>query len=249
MTEDGLYNPKMGTNKLAEYSAMFGLDSVSGIELTESPPSLPGNTTTGYPNPVTAAMGQEFNSYTPTQIARFLATLANGGTLYELTLIDRIYNSDGSVYEINEPTVTQVNDFDEETIELVHQGMIDVTSGSRGTARRFYANFPILVAGKTGSAQENKSRASHAVFGSFAPANDPEIAIAVVIPFSYTANFSSGYIVGTLTVIFMGHIMTFIKNIHPIIIWENSQMKEILTQIKTFSDLSIHCFVFMYNMT
>ncbi len=199
MTEDGLYNPKMGTNKLAEYSAMFGLDSVSGIELTESPPSLPGNTTTGYPNPVTAAMGQEFNSYTPTQIARFLATLANGGTLYELTLIDRIYNSDGSVYEINEPTVTQVNDFDEETIELVHQGMIDVTSGSRGTARRFYANFPILVAGKTGSAQENKSRASHAVFGSFAPANDPEIAIAVVIPFSYTANFSSGYIVGTLT--------------------------------------------------
>ena len=197
--EDGSYNSKLGTNRLAEYASMFGLNSVTGIELTESPPSLPGNTTTGYPNPVTAAMGQEFNSYTPTQIARYIATLANGGTLYELTLIDRIYNSDGSVYEINEPTITQVNDFSEETIRIVHEGMVEVTTGSRGTARSFYSDFPIVVAGKTGSAQENKARASHAVFGSFAPANEPEIAIAVVIPYSYTADFSSGFIVGTVT--------------------------------------------------
>lgn len=198
-SEDGTYSPKLGTNKLAEYAAMFGLNSVTGIELTESPPSLPGNTTTGFPNPVTAAMGQEYNSYTPTQIARYIATLANGGTLYELTLIDRIYNSDGSVYEINEPTVTKDNKFSEETIRLVQKGMVEVTSGSRGTARSFYADFPLLVAGKTGSAQENKSRASHAVFGSFAPAEAPEIAITVVIPYSYTADFSSGFIVGTVT--------------------------------------------------
>jgi penicillin-binding protein 2 len=198
ITEDGSYSPLQGVQKLSKYAAMFGLDTTTGIELIESKPSIPGTTTTGIVNPVTAAMGQEFNSYTPTQIARYIATLANGGTLYELTLIDRIYNSDGSLYLEQEPTITQVNEFKEGTIETVHEGMIEVTTGSRGTARTYYADFPILVGGKTGTAQENKQRASHAVFASFAPADDPEIAIVVAIPYSYTAPFSSGYIVGTV---------------------------------------------------
>jgi penicillin-binding protein 2 len=96
------------------------------------------------------------------------------------------------------PTITQVNDFKEGTIAAVHEGMKEVTTGSRGTARSFYYNFPVSVAGKTGTAQENKQRASHAVFASFAPADDPEIAIIVAIPYSYTSPFSSGYIVGTV---------------------------------------------------
>ncbi len=198
INEEGEYDPRLGVEKLQKYAAMFGLDSTTGIELSESKPSTPGNTETGIVNPVTAAMGQEYNSYTPTQMARYMATVANGGTLYELTLIDRIYNADGSLYKEQEPKVTKVNDFKEDTIETVHEGMIEVTTGARGTARSFYYNFPVLVGGKTGTAQQDLDRASHAVFASFAPADDPEIAIVVVLPFSYTKPFSSGYIVGTV---------------------------------------------------
>lgn len=198
ITDEGNYSPSQGVENLAKYAAMFGLDTTTGIELIESKPSIPGTTDGGTVNPVTAAMGQEFNSYTPTQLARYIATLANGGTLYELTLIDRVYDSDGSLYMEQEPTITQVNEFTEGTIEAVHEGMIEVTTGSRGTARSFYYNFPVLVGGKTGTAQENKARASHAVFASFAPADDPEIAIVVALPYSYTKPFSSGYIVGTV---------------------------------------------------
>jgi len=198
ITEDGDYSPQQGVDTLQKYTHMFGLDSTTGIELPESKPSVPGNTKDGIVNPVTAAMGQEFNSYTPTEMARYMATVANGGTLYELTLIDRIYNSDGSLYDEPKPTITLQNNFKEGTIEAVHEGMIEVTTGSRGTARGFYYNFPVLVAGKTGTAEEDKTRASHAVFASFAPANDPEIAIVVELPYSYTKPFSSGYIVGTV---------------------------------------------------
>jgi len=198
ITDEGDYSPRQGVENLAKYAAMFGLNTTTGIELIESKPSVPGMTDEGIVNPVTAAMGQEFNSYTPTQMARYIATIANGGTLYELTLIDRVYNSDGSLYMENEPTITQVNEFKEGTIEAVHEGMIEVTTGNRGTARSFYYNFPVLVAGKTGTAQENKARASHAIFASFAPADAPEIAIIVAIPYSYTSPFSSGYIVGTV---------------------------------------------------
>ncbi len=198
INEEGEYDPRLGVETLQEYAAMFGLNTTTGIELSESKPSIPGNTETGIVNPVTAAMGQEYNSYTPTQMARYMATIANGGTLYELTLIDRIYNADGSLYKEQEPTVTRVNEFKEGTIDTVHEGMIEVTTGARGTARSFYYNFPVLVGGKTGTAQQDLERASHAVFASFAPADDPEIAIVVVLPFSYTAPFSSGYIVGTV---------------------------------------------------
>lgn len=197
--EDGSYNTQLGIDRLNKYVTMFGLDSTSGIELIESRPSTPGSVEEGIINPVTAAMGQEYNSYTPTQIARYMATVANGGTLYELTLIDKIYNSDGSIYMDEEPVITRQNNFSQENVDLVHQGMKEVTSGSRGTARVYYADFPIDVAGKTGTAQENKKRASHAVFASYAPADDPEIAIVVEIPYSYSASLSSGYIVGTLT--------------------------------------------------
>lgn len=198
ITEEGDYDPRLGVTTLQKYASMFGLDSTTGIELSESRPSTPGNTETGIVNPVTAAMGQEYNSYTPTQLARYMATVANGGTLYELTLIDRVYDADGSLYEEKQPTITQVNEFKDGTIESVHEGMIDVTIGARGTARSFYYNFPVLVGGKTGTAEQDKRRASHAVFASFAPADDPEIAIVVVLPFSYTKPFSSGYIVGTV---------------------------------------------------
>lgn len=202
ITDEGTYSPKQGVETLSKYAQMFGLNTTTGIELIESKPSTPGTIpatqTNGTVNPATAAMGQEYNSYTPTQLARYIATLANGGTLYELTLIDRVYDSDGSLYMEKEPTITQVNDFQEGTIEAVHEGMIEVTTGNRGTARSFYYNFPVLVGGKTGTAQENKQRASHAVFASFAPADDPEIAIVVALPYSYTAPFSSGYIVGTV---------------------------------------------------
>lgn len=199
INEEGTYSPRLGIDKLIKYATMFGLNTTTGIELIESKPSMPGGVDNAIVNPATAAMGQEYNSYTPTQIARYVATLANGGTLYKMTLIDRVYHSDGSLYYEKEPEVELQSTFKEGSLETARQGMIEVTSGARGTARSLFADYPVLIGGKTGTAQENRNRASHAIFTAFAPGDAPEIAVASVIPYSYTSPFSSGYIVGTVT--------------------------------------------------
>ncbi|MBN2221570.1 MAG: hypothetical protein JW708_05125, partial [Vallitaleaceae bacterium] len=74
ITENGTYSPRLGIDRLVKYATMFGLHTTTGIELIESKPSLPGGVDNTIVNPATAAMGQEYNSYTPTQIARYIAT-------------------------------------------------------------------------------------------------------------------------------------------------------------------------------
>lgn len=198
ITDQGNYDPLYGAKRLAKYAKMFGLNTTTGIELVESKPSTPGGDFSQGVNPAAAAMGQELNSYTPTQMARYIATVANDGSLYKLTLIDRICEPDGTVYQERKPELVEKLDLKEDTLKTVRQGMLEVTTGSRGTARSFYSGFPIEVGGKTGTAQQNTKRASHAVFASYAPAKEPEIALVVELPYSYTKPFSSGYIVGTV---------------------------------------------------
>lgn len=185
--QNGNYSNTKAINALDKYISMFGLDSTSGIELPEYNPQNPER------DAVRAAIGQDTNNYTPVQIARYIATVANGGTLFDLNVVDKVVNNNGEVYTDKEPSVDAVNNFKPENVKVVHKGMLDVTSVG-GTAYSIFNGFPIKVAGKTGTSQQEYNRPDHATFTAFAPYENPEIAVVVVIPYGYTAQ-NSGKVV------------------------------------------------------
>jgi penicillin-binding protein 2 len=134
---------------------------------------------------VSSAIGQGMNNFTPVQIANYVATLANGGTRYKLTLVDKITSPTGEVIKQYEPEVVDQLDIPEEYLQAVKDGMYRVnTSPSNGTAYTSFANFPIKVGGKTGTADfstdENytiQGRLAYGNYISMAPLDDPEIVI------------------------------------------------------------------------
>jgi penicillin-binding protein 2 len=189
--EDGNYIPIVGINKLNEYVKKFGLNTKSGIELYEYQPKNPTN------DPIRSAIGQDMNNYTPVQLARYIATLANGGTNYELNIVDKITKNNGMIFEDRTPNIDTVSNFNPDNLATVYSGMLKVTTkqnGVRGTAYSIFKDLPIKVAGKTGTSQESSKRPDHAIFTAFAPFEKPEIAVVVVIPYGYTAQ-NSGKVV------------------------------------------------------
>lgn len=134
---------------------------------------------------ISSAIGQGMNNFTPVQIANYVATLANGGTRLKLTLVDKITSPTGEVLQEFEPEVVDKIDIPEEYLQAVKDGMYRVnTSPSNGTAYDSFGKFPIKVAGKTGTADfstdENyaiQGRKAYGNYISFAPLDDPEIAI------------------------------------------------------------------------
>ncbi len=194
-----------GTNQaittLNEYMAAFGLNNYTGVELDEYGPTMASPTNkeravkTFNPDATTSqtrwsdgdtirtAIGQSINSYTPAQITKYVSTLANGGTLYKLHMLDHIQNNDGTLDFRVEETVENVATFQKENLQAVYQGMYLVTNGAHGTLRNAFDDLPVKVAAKTGTAEEDKNRSSHTWFVCFAPYEDPQIAITVMIPF------------------------------------------------------------------
>lgn len=134
---------------------------------------------------VSSAIGQGMNNFTPVQIANYVATLANGGVRYKLTLVDKITSPTGEVIKEYKPEIVDELDIPEEYLQAVKEGMYRVnTSPSNGTAYKCFANFPIKVGGKTGTADfstdENyviQGRLAYGNYISMAPLDDPEIVI------------------------------------------------------------------------
>lgn len=134
---------------------------------------------------VSSAIGQGMNSFTPLQTANYVATLANGGTRYKLTLVDKITSPTGEVIKEYEPEVLDQLDIPEGYLNAVKEGMYAVnTYSGNGVAYQSFANFPIKVAGKTGTADFStdeqytiQGRLAYGNYISFAPLDDPEIAI------------------------------------------------------------------------
>ena len=133
---------------------------------------------------LSAAIGQAENTYTPLQMAAYTAALVNGGIRYRAHLIERILSPEGEAALENMPEVLGTIDMQPEHHQALMLGMRAVVSneykGVPGTAYRTFANFPIATGGKTGSAQF-PGREAFAWFVGFAPYNQPEIAVAVMI--------------------------------------------------------------------
>jgi len=179
-----------GIDKISKWAEIFGLGSPTGIELPGEASGI--RPTREYKmetfrdvwrpaDTAQIAIGQLYNSYTPLQLANYIATLANGGRKYKPHVIKSIINYDGTQVTI-EPEYEDIP-IHQETINAVKKGMIAVTNSvEEGTAARIFANYPYKVAGKTGTAQLGlEGQSDNALFVAYAPADNPQIAIAVVI--------------------------------------------------------------------
>jgi penicillin-binding protein 2 len=179
---NGKFDQQLGLSKLEKYATMFGLNEASGIELNESDPEISTE------DAVRSSIGQGSNVYTPVQLARYITTLANRGTCYDLTLIDRTVDKEGNVI-INNAKVDHVLDgVQESTWKSVWEGMYSVVNAPGGSVYQSYRNFGVTVAGKTGTSQISKVNPNNALFVSFAPYEKPEISITAVIPRGYTSS-------------------------------------------------------------
>jgi penicillin-binding protein 2 len=126
-----------------------------------------------------SGMGQVYHSYTPLQMANYVATIANGGTRYQPHLLKQVIDPKGKVISEPAPVVAENLGASPATVDLVKRAMWLVTQPG-GTAAATFYGFPIDTAGKTGTA-ENPQGDDHAWYVGFAPYNNPEIAFAVVI--------------------------------------------------------------------
>ena len=167
MTADGTYSPEKGLSTIRKYASMFGLDHTSGVELPETEPHLTTE------DPERSAMGQGTNSYNNVQLSRYISAVANRGTVFELSLLDKLTDSDGNLITDYTPAVSSHVDAADSTWNAVQAGIRRVVTD--GSAKSVFAGSPVEVAGKTGTAQEDRSRANHAFFVSFAPYSNPEV--------------------------------------------------------------------------
>ncbi len=170
MTDEETFSDEQALKYIQKYAKLFDLDQKSGIELTESEPQV----TDQYAIP--SAIGQGTNNFSTAQLGRYTTTLANGGTSYQLSLVEKI---DGVE---KEPEIESKIELPDDIWDSVHTGM-EWYVQSTG----IFDGCRVEAAGKSGTAQEVNTRPDHGLFIGYAPAQDPEIAVAVRIVNGYTA--------------------------------------------------------------
>ncbi len=175
-----LYDSERGLEKLAKYADMFGLTETSGIEIAESEPELSDI------DAVRSAIGQGTNNLTTVGLARYVTTVANSGTCYQLSLLDKLTDNNGNVLKDYTPKIRNRIELPAFEWDAIHLGMRRVIE-----RKAYYSDMPVDVAGKTGTAQENKNRPNHALFIGYAPYEDPQIAIATRVAFGYTSDYAA----------------------------------------------------------
>ena len=207
---------RMGIDTLDKYAKYFGLGTKTGIEL---PGEVSGNLASKEYvksineswNPgdtINAAIGQGYNKFTPLQMVKYISMVANGGNKVDVSIVKSIQNADGtevSKDEINKFVseklgISKDNESEDitlnsEYVNAVKEGMRSVTSGEAGTAYARFKNFNISVGGKTGSAEAGKDANGkdivNAWFAAFAPYEDPEIAVVVMVENGGHGNYTA----------------------------------------------------------
>ncbi len=211
---------KTGVDPLAQYANGSGLGRSTGIKLDHERRGLiptsawkkrrfkeawqAGET-------LSISIGQGFNLVTPLQMAVFISAVGNGGTLHRPRLVKSIEDSDSNIVKSIEPEITGGLPASKETLSLVQKGLLEVIHGDRGTARQIRIK-GINIAGKTGTAQVFSRKAGekfdneklgrtlrdHAWFVCYAPAENPVIAISVIIEHGEHGSSTAAPIAGAL---------------------------------------------------
>lgn len=219
---------RLGADKIAEYSKYLGLGRKTGVEIagekkgsvasSEVAESKGQKMTEG--GELSAAIGQSYNSYTPLQLARYIATLVNGGKQVKPTIIKSVINSNNvrlsreQIQDIVEQKTGFKDEnyknieFQKEHLKSVLEGMRSVTGERGGTAYSVFKDFNIEVGGKTGSAEAGNM--TNGLFVGFAPFNNPEIAIVTVIE-NGVVGFHTAEVVRDIMIEYFGMNMKEVK--------------------------------------
>ncbi len=174
---NGLYNSELGLEKIKHYCDLYGLTEKSGVEITETDPNVSDT------DSVRSSIGQGTHNYTTSQLARYVTALANNGTVYQLSILDKLTSAGGDLLEDYTPGIRNQMTLQDSTWYSIHEGM-------RAAAASYSAfeNYPVLIAGKTGTAQQTTTRPNHALFICYAPYDSPQISIATRIAYGYTSS-------------------------------------------------------------
>lgn len=170
------YSSDRALAALSKYAAMFGFDHTSGMELPESDPKISDS------DGIRSAIGQGTHLYTVSQIARYVSTIANRGTVYDLTLLDKLTDSEGNTIEDYSASVYNNIDIADNSWNTIQEGMHQVAENTAA-----FKDLNLTIAGKTGTAQQSKSHPNHALFMGYAPYESPQIAIAIRVANGYTS--------------------------------------------------------------
>ncbi len=180
----------MGIDTMNEYCRAYGLGENTGIELPEKTGILAGpsyreeNGLLGWTpgNTIAAAIGQSDNSFTPLQIANYIATVTNGGTRYSLHLLKEVreYGNDGETVFKSNSEVSSKIELSNDALYAARQGMKQITLNDPAVSE-YMQGLPVTVGGKTGTAQRGPNKNDNRLFVCAAPYNDPDIVVSVVI--------------------------------------------------------------------
>ena len=176
----GLFDNTYATSVMQKYAEELGLATMSGIEIAEKAPSASNI------DAVYSAIGQGNHAYSTLNLARYVTTVANSGTCYNLTLIDKITDNNGNLIRDNSADVANVMNISQSIWDTVHYGM-NLVVNTYSALSKVNLNF----AAKSGTAQENKKEPDHAMMISYAPYDNPQIAMAVSIPHGYSGSQAS----------------------------------------------------------
>lgn len=177
----------LGIERIVKYAAMFGLSQATGIDLpNEATGFLPSakwkedtkNEVWYIGDTYHASIGQGDITGTPLQVANYTAAIANGGTLYQPHVVGKILDHDNNLIEEIKPTVIRSNFIDQQNIKIVQEGMRQTVTDGSG---RNLNSLPVAVAGKTGTAQWSSNHNNQAWFTGYAPYDNPELAITVLV--------------------------------------------------------------------
>ncbi len=184
LSSKGNYNSSIGTDKIQKYAKSFGLGESSGLEIAERTPNISDE------DSVRSAIGQGTHVYSTSQLAKYIAGVANKGTVYDLTLLYKVTDKNGTTIKEYKPHIyNEVEDVSETTFNLVHDGM--ETMVAKDTRFQILRNAGISLAGKTGTAQQSKTHSNHVLFVGFAPSDKPEVAVATRIANGYNSGYTS----------------------------------------------------------
>ncbi|MBR6826352.1 MAG: hypothetical protein IKM59_07385 [Oscillospiraceae bacterium] len=182
-----------GMDAIDRVAKTLGLGEYTGVELTEYKGRRANAETKdelydGYDSQwygadtVSAAIGQSEHRYTPMQMCNYICALANKGTRYKATFLSRVISADyQSLLLENKPEVLAQLPISEEAYRACIDGMTLATNWSMGTSFNLFYNYPIQVCAKTGTAEHGSGGSDNASFVIFAPAEDPQIAIAIYL--------------------------------------------------------------------
>lgn len=211
-----------GIDSIDLWAKKFGLGEHTGIDIygemkgLRNNPAVKSALTNGegwtQADTAQASIGQLYNTFTPIQLCRYTAAIANGGNLMTPYLVDKIVNSSGETVYKGSSSSESIG-MTAENIAIVQEGMIAVANAVDGTASQTFANFTvngvsIKVACKTGTPEtgmEQFGQSSNAVFICYAPADDPQIAVAIVVEHGVWGSYAAPIAKDILTSYFTNH--------------------------------------------